>query len=313
MLLTDWQTNLGSILKYLLLNLLVSGCTATHSKQDTPVNDIPSIGQLDQLAPVEQKPRSHDYYLSQLYRSQYQSSIEKLRYTALREAALGFGSQLGYQERVKTLTRKLENHSNSLSVIFDFGRVATMLEPRNGYLLPPVVNRALNAVQTDSAGTTLASSDEYLTITQPGKLSTTLPSWREYLLIPISPINNPPRSLIPQGPEESKIFNLYFEKGWWHGSSLANDEFQLRIRKLQQTYLGMLNYLELVKLGTINQIVVLNADMGNLKDGNSLRINNTIVKIVSQSSFEANPSKWQLPENTQLNGNIAIQTNSLLD
>ena len=258
-------------------------------------------------------PRDPDYYLSLLYPDGQEKPIEKLRYNALKETSLGFGSQTSYQERVKTITRKLELQSNNLSVIFDFGRVATYLEPRNGYLLPPVVTRAQNAIQTDAEGETLTSSDEYLTIIKPGRLYPVLPTWRDYLLIPASPINNPPTSLIPRDPDEGKLFDHYFAKGWKLGESQANDEFQIRIRNLQQTYLGMLNYQEMVEQGIINKMVVVNADLGNLKDNQSLRINNRIVEIVSQASFEADPEKWRIPENIDFKPNLSIKISPVFE
>ena len=310
---SDCQTNLGSLLKYPIMAILLAGCetqqTISQSLPDTPT----TIGRLDRLAPLDPAPRDSDYYLSQLFSDRQELPIEKLRYNALKESALRFGSQIGYQERYKTLTRKLETQSNNLSVVFDFGRVATFLETRNGYLLPPVVARAYNAVQTDPDGNTLTSSDEYLTIQQPGRLSPVLPSWRDYLLIPTTPINNPPSSLIPRDKDERKLFDHYFAEGWRLGESQANDEFQIRIGNLQQTYQGMLNYLELINHGIITKMVVVNADMANLKDKNSLRINNRIVQIVSQSTFETNPNKWRLPDKTENSSNLAIKTNHTLE
>ena len=74
----------------------------------------------------------------------------------------------------------------------------------------------------------------------------------------------------------------------------------------------MLNYLEMVNYGIINKMVVVNGDMGNLKDSKSLRINNKIVQIVSQSSFEANPAKWKIPGKANLKQNLTIETNPAL-
>ena len=310
---SDCQINLGSLLKYPVMAFLLAGCE-TQQTISQPITDIPStIGRQDRLISLDETPRDSDYYLSRLLSDRQELPIEKLRYNALKETALGFGSQIGYQERYKTLTRKLETQSNNLSVVFDFGRVATFLETRNGYLLPPVVTRAYNAIQTDPEGNILTSSDEYLTIQQPGRLRPVLPSWREYLLIPMTPINNPPSSLIPRDKDERKVFDHYFTKGWRLGESQANDEFQIRIGNLQQIYQGMLNYLELVNHGIITKMVVVNADMANLKDKNSLRINNRIVQIVSQSTFEANPDKWRIPGKTETSSNLAIRTNHTLE
>lgn len=310
---SDCRINLGSLLKFPIMAILLAGCE-TQQTISQPLPDTPStIGRPDKLAPLNQSPRDSHYYLSQLFSERQELPIEKLRYNALRETALGFGSQIGYQERYKALTRKLETQSNNLSVVFDFGRVASLLEARNGYLLSPAVARSYNAVQTDPDGNTLTSSDEYLTIQQPGHLSPVLPSWRDYLLIATTPVNNPPSSLIPRDKDERKLFDHYFARGWRLGESQANDEFQIRIGNLQQTYQGMLNYLELVNHGIISKMIVVNADMANLKDKNSLRINNQIVQIVSQSTFEANPDKWRLPDKTDTSDNPAIKTDHALE
>jgi len=310
---SDCRINLGSLLKFPVMAILLASCE-TQQKISQPLPDVPTtIGRQDQLMPSDQSPRDSDYYLSRLFSDRQELPIKKLRYNALKETALGFGSQTGYQERYKDLTRKLETQSNHLSVVFDFGRVASFLEARNGYLLSPVVARAYNAVQTNPTGNTLTSSDEYLTIQQPGRLIPVLPSWRDYLLIPTTPINNPPSSLIPRDKDEKKLFDHYFANGWRLGESQANDEFKIRIGNLQQTYQGMLNYLELVNHGIITRMIVVNADMANLKDKNSLRINNRIVQIVSQSTFEANPDKWRIPHKTDISNNLAIKTNHILE
>ncbi len=312
MSLFDGRFNLGDILKYPFIVLLLAGCATQQTISQPPPETSSTIGNQDQLSAKDQAPRDPDYYLARLYPDRQELPIEKLRYNALKESSLGFGSQTGYQERVKALTRKLEVQSNNLSIIFDFGRVSTYLATRNGYLLPPIVTRTYNAVQTDPEGKTLTSSDEYLTIIQPGRLNPVLPTWRDYLLIPATPINNPPSSLIPKDPEEGKLFNFYFAKGWRLGEVQANDEFQIRIRNLQQTYLGMLNYLEMVDHGIINKMVVVNGDIGNLKDSQSLRINNRVVQIISQSTFEANPDKWRIPGKINLKRNLKIATNPAL-
>lgn len=310
---SDGQNHLGYLLKYSLIVLLLAGCTTQQTKFEPPPATSFTLGSNDQLLTKDHVPRDPDFYLARLYPERQELPIEKLRYNALKESSLGFGSQIGYRERIKAISHKLEMQSNNLSVIFDFNRVATFLKTRNGYLMPPVITRVYNAIQTDPEGKTLASSDEYLTIKEPGRLYPVLPTWRNYLLIPASPANNPPTSLIPKDPEESKIFKFYFAKGWRLGESQANDEFQLRIRDLQETYLGMLNYLEMVAHGVITKMVVVNGNMGNLKDHHSLHINNRIVQIVSQSSFEANADKWLIPGKVKTKLNITMETSPAME
>ena len=80
------------------------------------------------------------------------------RNNALREVALIFGSQTGFKSATGSITRALEKHSNNLSVVFDFGKVTTPLEQNRGYVIPPVIIKATDAVSLNHEHTILSST-----------------------------------------------------------------------------------------------------------------------------------------------------------
>ena len=279
-----------------IMTLTITGCT---NSRDIPskLSEQPNvqIGKNDKLA--LSKREDYEQYL-QLGLAQSNTPVDLLRKNAVREAALSFGSQAGFQATVHHITKTLEKYSNSLSVVFDFDELIIPMNYRGGYVIPPVITSANNAVQLNQTQDTLATTEHYFTIKKPGKLSTTIPSWREYLLIPMSKVDLISSGLIPSKKVEQEYFTLWYQKGWGSGTNQALRELELRFEQLKDDYIGMRNYHKMVKLGVINQLVLAQADFGTTTKLNTLRVNNQLLKIVSYSSFQADPRYWNVPHHT---------------
>ena len=279
----------------LLLTLVA--CTKPHQDNLSPANGqtVPVIGQPDDLISYDSKVERKAVLEQGLQAVSH--PIDSLRNNALREAALVYGSQNGFKSTVQKITQTLELQSNNLSVVFDFGKVVTPLDRNAGYVIPPVVVRASNAVTINPESTVLASTDEFLTIRKPGRLSTTMPTWRDYLLIPETKIEPITPGLVPSDKVEHQYFTQWFNTGWQSGTDLGLQEFAIRLRRLKRDYIGMVDYRKLVSTGVINELAIANADFGVSGTPTSLRINNRLIHLVSYASFEANPQFWRLPDN----------------
>lgn len=220
--------------------------------------------------------------------------VTRIRSEALKENAQSYGSQYGYARRSWEIAGRLEAHSSNLSQVFDFNRIVSNAPVKAGVIVPPVVSRSFDAFVTDADGREASVADEYLTIVRAGKIAPVAPTWRDYLIFTSAQPEEPARSLMPSNTEEKALFDGWFKEGWAAGEKLADAEFEQRIDRLKQDYQGMLQYRRLVSMGMMDRMVLADADFGVTKDGNEMRIGSSTVKIVSDASFQSDPTSWKV-------------------
>ena len=220
--------------------------------------------------------------------------VSKLRGDALREAAQSYGTQSGYARRSWEIAGRLQVRSSDLSQVFDFNRVVSVAPVKAGVVVPPVVSRSFDAFVTDDEGRKASVADEYLTIVRPGRLAPVAPTWRDYLIFTAATPEEPARSLMPSEPSELDKFRDWFDEGWAAGVAQADAEFNERVDRLKRDYAGMLQYRRLVAQGMMDRMVLADADFGVTKDGNEMRIGSRTVEIVSDASFQSNPTTWEV-------------------
>jgi len=220
--------------------------------------------------------------------------VTKVRSEGLREAAMSYGSQGGYERRAWEIEKRLELRSSDLSQVFDFNRVISTAPVKAGVIVPPVVSRAFDAFVVDNEGREASVADEYLSIIRPGRIAPTAPTWRDYLLFGSETPDTPAKSLLPSNATEKRLFEQWHDQGWASGVKLADAEFEERMNRLERDYKGMLQYRRLVAQGMMNRMVLANADFGVTKDGNEMRIGSRTVEIVSDAEFQSNPTRWQV-------------------
>ena len=287
-MLMHFRSNFSWVIPGVMSSLLfIAACS--QSQPENIQSDLGKeiiLGKTDQLLLSESIVSKENYLKLGLRGPEFPH--DHIRNNALREVALIFGSQTGFKSATGSITRALEKHSNNLSVVFDFGKVTTPLEQNRGYVIPPVIIKATDAVSLNHEHTILSSTEHYLTIQKPGRLSTTIPTWRDYLLFPSVKIESIPFGLVPNNNEESGYFTHWFHVGWESGTDQAASEFENRLRYLKQDYVGMHDYFTLINQGLVNQLALVDADLGIIEDQDTLRINNRMVQIVSAASFQLN-------------------------
>ena len=245
-------------------------------------------------------PASQDAALASRDLAGHDDKVSGLRNSALREAALRYGSQFGYWRRAWEILGVLERHSVELSIVFDFNRVSAPAPRGAGHVIPPVVLRSFHAFRSGAGDSVVSVADEYLEIRAPGKLAPVAPNWRGYLQLKSRAPDDLPKGLLPSNDAERARFRDAFGEGWVAGRLQADEEFSRRVRRLRRDFEGMLEYRRLVALGMMNKMVLADADFGVTSSEATMRIGERTVQIVRHSDFQPESGKWRTAENGPL-------------
>jgi defect-in-organelle-trafficking protein DotC len=273
--------------------IALSGCeTLSTANVEPPEPEPIFVGGPDQYR-SDRAPETFAEFTARARRGNYETDVDEERYDLLREAALSYAAQAGYERRVWQIMRQLETDSPKLSAAFDFNRVAYRAPKETGYILPPVVSRATAAINVDSTGRSAVAADEYYRIEVPGRITTVVPTWRDYLVIPLEEPARQNDDFLPQNREERQVFNRFAAEGWQAGVEQADEALELNFAKLRRDYLGMVEYRRLVQAGLITELVVRGTETRSAGDGEELFIGERRVQIVNAARFVRDPSKWR--------------------
>ncbi|WP_367198254.1 type IV secretory system conjugative DNA transfer family protein [Amorphus sp. 3PC139-8] len=274
--------------------LSLVGCVALGEAPPAAVPaPVPQIGGHDDLQLGPPPKTLADVKIEAVDPRKEMDGLGGIRGQALREAALSYGSQLGYAYRAWQIEKRLEVQSRELDAVFDFGRVAMSAPRDTGYVLPPVVGRSFAAFEGDTDGTRVTAADEYLQIVAPGRLSPVVPTWRDYLLFAAEEPEELASSLKPQSRDEVAVFKREIEAGYAAGMAQADAALEEKLARLRRDFEGMAEYRRLVAQGMMNRIVVADADFGVTGGGDTMRIGERVVQIVGEAQFEADPRVWR--------------------
>ncbi|WP_136661463.1 type IV secretory system conjugative DNA transfer family protein [Nitratireductor sp. XY-223] len=273
------------------LFLALSGCQTTSESELEEPAPI-AIGGPDRYK-SKSTPASFSEFKSKTRRGDFDAEMDQERYGLLREAAVSYAAQAGYQRRVWQIMRELERDSAKLSQSFDFNRVAYRAPRETGYLLPPVVSHATAAINVAETGRSAVATDEYYRIEIPGRLVSVVPTWRDYLIIPLEEATEPGDDFLPQNREERRVFDQFAAKGWQAGVDQANEALELNLARLKRDYLGMVEYRKMVQAGLVEEMVVRSSEQRSAGEGDELFIGERRVKIVSAARLVRNPNHWK--------------------
>ena len=285
------RNHLGRVAPLFLSILALAGCE-TVITEEAPVPEPIVVGGPDQYR-SDRAPDSFTQFTSKARAGNYETEVDEERYDLLREAALSYAAQAGYERRVWQIMRQLEADSDRLSAAFDFNRVAYRAPRETGILLPPVVSRATAAISVDPTGRAAVAADEYYRIEVPGRITTVVPTWRDYLVIPLEDPVRKNDDFLPQDREERQVFNRFAAEGWQAGVEQADEALELNFSRLRRDYVGMVEYRRLAQAGLITEMVVQGSETRSAGDGEELFIGERRVKIVNAARFVRDPSKWR--------------------
>lgn len=270
--------------------VLLSGCTTT----DNAVEELPPpvlVGGADRLAGAA--PPSYEQFARATRNETGAGTIEQGRYSALREAALAYASQAGYERRQWEIFKELEAKSPALSKQFNFNDVVYVAPRQAGYVVPPVVARAKEAITIKNGGRESVAADEYYRIELPGKLVSVIPSWRDYLIMGVDKTSAPEDDFLPSNKDERKIWDRFMAEGWGQGRQLAEATLKENMNLLQRDYQGMIEYRRLVDAGMINSMVITASEVRARGTVDELFVGQRRVKIENTATFNTNSGRWK--------------------
>ncbi|MBO6727860.1 MAG: type IV secretory system conjugative DNA transfer family protein [Rhizobiaceae bacterium] len=277
----------------LVVSFALTACETLQPKDDLLAEPEPIfVGGPDDFR-SDRPPASFAEFSRRTRRGNYETSVEEERYDLLREAAVSYAAQAGYQHRVWEVMRQLERDSGRLSRSFDFNRVAYRAPRETGYILPPVVSRATAAINVDETGQSAVAADEFYRLEIPGRIVTIVPTWRDYLVIPLEEAAEPEDDFLPQNKEEKQVFDRFAAEGWQAGVEQADEALELNFARLRRDYLGMVEYRRMVQAGLVRELVIESSERRSAGDGDELFIGERRVQIVSAARFVRDPSQWR--------------------
>ncbi len=262
-------------MKFLFILLLLSVITACASHENLTNVDTANISQLQsvRVAPVSS--------------STSQTKIGKLRARMLKETAMTIGAQGGLAWASDQMNVQMNRDRKYLDSIFNFG--AMMLS--HG-VLPPVLEEGDYALNLNDPNTIRVADRTYKIIAQ-ARFATTPPNWREYLFMNYPKPVLPDRSLLPQSPEEQKVWQHYIQVGWQKGVEQSYTIFQQNIARIKRDYSGMIIYRKLLQEKMISPPFVARTELGVTGDGSDMRINDQVLRIVEMPRLQTNSKNWR--------------------
>lgn len=213
-------------------------------------------------------------------------ALSSLRARSLKDTAMSLGAQGSLAWSSNEINHWLETEKKYLDSIFNFN--ALMLE--HG-VLPPVLEVGDDSLNLADPNT-IRVADRTYKIVQQAKFSTTPPNWREYLWLGYSKPPLPDRTLLPRSNAEQKVWREGIRAGWEKGVEQGYSIFQQNLARLKRDYNGMLLYRKLLKQRMISAPYVARTELGITGDGNDMRINDQVLRIVEHPQLQTNSKGW---------------------
>jgi defect-in-organelle-trafficking protein DotC len=180
----------------------------------------------------------------------------------------------------------MEKDRKYLDSIFNFN--VLML---NHGVMPPVLEVGDNSLNLADPNT-IRVADRTYKIVQQARFATTPPNWREYLLLPYSKPTLPDRTLLPRSPDELAVWRRGIRTGWDKGIQQAYSIFQQNMARLKRDFRGMMLYRKLLAERMISPPFVARTELGVTGDGNDMRVNDQVLRIVEAPKLQTNSKTW---------------------
>jgi defect in organelle trafficking protein DotC len=259
------------IIVIILITLALAGCANTIKKDYDPEN-------------------LHDLEILSDKSAQFgDPTISKIRLQALKETGLTIGAQGGLAKRSGEINKMLNKNAANLDKVFNFNGI--MLEDN---VLPPVLeesNKSLNLKDGD----TIQIADKTYKIVRQARFVTTVPNWRDYLILDYKKPEIPDKTLLPRTKTEREVWVKYTYMGWLNGINQANSIYADNLAKLKHDYEGTMLYHNLLAKHMINKPFVAKNAFGitTNEDHSKLRIDDRTMQIMSKPRLTSEGTEWQ--------------------
>jgi defect-in-organelle-trafficking protein DotC len=264
------------LLSIIFLNVVIFGMLTACSRQQNLDNiDTTNLAELENvrvepLAPSNEKARSHS-----------------LRMKILQDSAMSLGAQGGLAWASDQTNAHLNRDRKYLDTIYNFDAMVL-----SHGVIPPVLEVGDNSLNLDDPNTVRVADRTYKIVKQ-ARFATTPPNWREYLLLTYSKPELPDKSLMPRNSMEQEVWKKYLRDGWEKGISQGASIFQQNLALLKRDYRGMVLYRKLLQEKMISPPFVARTELGVTGNGNDMRINDQVLRIVELPQLQTNSRGWK--------------------
>lgn len=244
--------------------------------------------------PVSDQPPSLDQVLAGtnqvVEERQLEEGIVGVRLSALKAVALSYGTQAGFARRSYEIQQTVQKRSDELDEVYNF---QGLILERN--VLPPVLAEATNSLEATGSDTVRLTDHTYQIVSQ-ARFVTTTPSWRDYLLQPISVQGpNGEFTLTPRDAKEKRYWDAQLKEGWADGVKQADQVFQAELARLDRDYKGMVLYRHLLSRRMVSTPFVAESNLGVTGDGNRIAVNDRILRITAMPQLDTQSDQWRAP------------------
>lgn len=253
--------------------LVLDGCTPLQQNLDNV--DTTNLAQLECVRIYLRVPSKSKIELSQL------------RSKSLRESAMSIGAQGGLSWASQEMNTWMNRDKKYLDSIFNFN--AMML--CHG-VLPPVLEEGDNSLNLADPNT-IRIADRTYKIIQQARFATTPPNWREYLWFNYPKPQLPDRTLLPRTDLEQNVWRRGVRLGWERGIQQAHNIFQQNLARLKRDFRGMVLYRKLLQEKMISPPFVSRTELGITGDGDDMRVNDQVLRIVELPKLQTNSRGWK--------------------
>lgn len=213
-------------------------------------------------------------------------SASAAKIKAIKEAGMRSGAQAGMMNRARELITKINGRSVELDRIFEF----QPLIDTDGFL-PPVISSTSQKVETLNGAQRLEFAGVTYKIIAQARFVRVAPTWRDYVFAGIGDkrlsVDRLPDAIKPSSSDERSAWREAVSAGWLVGQQQADDIFSENMARLKRDYLGMIQYLALLKQGMIKRPIL-------SKTPDSIRITDDEISIgvgVSEIQLKATMEK----------------------
>lgn len=247
-----------------------------------------SFAQATPAIATEAAPPSLEDILKGLPSSPDASSIPPIRFHAIRETAITYGSQAGLARRSHENLRQLESSAQKLDVVYNFQ--ALMVE---GNVVPPVLSE-LNDVYDQNADNLIRVIGKVFRIEQQARFSYNPPSWRSYLAQAFDFEQNVVANVAPKTDEELKVWKGAVEEGYKLGVQLADANLKENFARLQRDFSGMVLYHRMLADGMVTRPFVASSNLGVTRSADgAMHVGEVVLKITANPDFVDAPESWK--------------------
>ena len=215
------------------------------------------------------------------------------RASAVRLAALGFGSRAGLARRAWEIAAMLDRHAATLRAVYRFGDLVLR---ENGFtVLPPVLAETRRAFRLERSGANAASADRVLRIVEPARLVSAAPDWRDWLRRAWHPAEPPASVLFPRDRGEDARWRRLLAEGWARGRALADDIFAADLDRLNRTFEGVVLWHRLHRTARVTAPGIEIERAGVSGHESLMRIGTAAARIARPARFELDAGRWAPP------------------